>query len=197
MAPPPPLELFRKFIRFGSITKKSTTWQNYSLHWVVYIGSSQCCIILVWHVYSSTAHDNWQSLCQVFSTTIPCYWEFGGLPTFLVHSSSSQKKAENWKGPLIHEEIQKSLWDFCIILRQASVSGTHVCLPVEQGKWSRKMVFLRFYGLRFFLECISPEIMIICELKRILHRKKVIFIELLESPNLPYCLLLLCHKMVR
>ena len=38
--------------------------------------------------------------------------------------------------------------------------------------------------------------MILCVLKQILHRKKVIFIQLLESQILPFCLLLLCHKMV-
>ena len=39
-----------------------------------------------------------------------------------------------------------------------------------------------------------PKIMIICVLKRILHKEKVIFIQLLESPILPYGLLLLCYK---
>ena len=39
--------------------------------------------------------------------------------------------------------------------------------------------------------------MILCVLKQILHRKKVIFIQLQVSPILPYCLLLLCHKIVK
>ena len=34
-------------------------------------------------------------------------------------------------------------------------------------------------------------------MKQILQKKKVIFIQLLESTILPYCLLLLCHKMIR
>ena len=38
--------------------------------------------------------------------------------------------------------------------------------------------------------------MIICVMKRILHKNKVIFIQLQQFPILSYCLLLLCHKLV-
>ena len=71
------------------------------------------------------------------------------------------------------------------------------------GKSSKKSVFLlsgwppsltvSFSWI--LLVCVWPKIMIICVLKQILH-KKVIFNQILESPILPYCLLLLCHKMV-
>merc|ERR1712013_876471 len=37
--------------------------------------------------------------------------------------------------------------------------------------------------------------MIICVMKRILHKNKVIFIQLQQFPILSYCLLLLCHKL--
>ena len=39
--------------------------------------------------------------------------------------------------------------------------------------------------------------MILCVLKQILHKKKVIFIQLLVSPILPCCLLLLFHKITK
>ena len=49
-----------------------------------------------------------------------------------------------------------------------------------------------------FFVCVSPlyDIMIMCVLKRILHKNKVTFIQLLESPIPPYCMLMLCHKMI-
>ena len=50
--------------------------------------------------------------------------------------------------------------------------------------------FLWFFWCVFYLR------LWFCVLKQILHKKKVIFIQLLESPILPYCLLLLCHKII-
>ena len=39
----------------------------------------------------------------------------------------------------------------------------------------------------FVLVCIWPYVIITCVLKRILHNKQVIFIQILESPSPPYC----------
>ena len=72
------------------------------------------------------------------------------------------------------------------------------------GKSSKKSVFLLsgwFPSLTvsfswILLVCVWPKIMITCVLKQILHKKKVIFNQILESPILPFCLLLLCPKMV-
>ena len=46
------------------------------------------------------------------------------------------------------------------------------------------------------LAMFLSSLMILCVLKQIFHKKKVIFIQLLGSPILPFCLLLLCHKIV-
>ena len=116
---------------------------------------------------------------------------------FLVHSSSSQRKTI-WKGPFIHKEIQMSLWDFCIIFRQTSVSGTHVCLPVGQAKSSKKTVFLLFGWLleMIFWCAFHLRLWLFVSWNGFYTGKKIICIQLLEFPILPYCLLLLCHKMV-
>ena len=56
---------------------------------------------------------------------------------------------------------------------------------------------LRSVFCEIFLVCFLSQIMILCVPKHILHKKKVIFIQLLISPILPYCLLLLSRKFVK
>ena len=51
------------------------------------------------------------------------------------------------------------------------------------------------YG-QLFLVCFLSWIIILCVLQQILHKEKVIFIQLLEFPILHYCSLLFCNKMV-
>ena len=147
----PPLELFRKFIRFGSVTRPL-----HKILWpyrckIIFVQLS--CIYRQFTVlhYSSLACLQRQpptTIDKAFVKSSPrlyrAIWSSEASLHFLVHSSSSQRKTKNWKGPFIHKEIQISLWDFCIILRQTSVSGTHVCLPVGQAKSSKKTVFLLF-----------------------------------------------------
>ena len=48
-------------------------------------------------------------------------------------------------------------------------------------------------ALKGEVRCSRSKIMIICVLKQILHKKKIIFIQLLESPIPPYC----CYSLTK